>query len=903
MFIARAPRRPAAGSLWFPVSPEAPPSAPSPPFAEDKAPQDSDQESPILSSPMRSRLPAIHSTMRLLPLLLATLLLLSAAAWAQTEAPPEVPPQAPPEAPLEGAEDSQTSSSESIEGAAADGAATSPLNEAQSNPAGNLTDSTIDSTVRSASAAQPPQTAVSLGEADQTLLTGLSWRSLGPRVAGELLSPGPLAVNSRFPARLFASFAGAGGLTTTIPRLGDDADPRWYLAVPLTPGRAVPSQRNDERVYGTADNGIVLRYDSDSDELRAVSVWPDLPLGPEDEVLYRFHPRAPLFFSPHDDEVLYLGGNLLFQTTDGGLSWAAVSPDLAPTGGTLTTALESPRQSGVFWTGGSDGRVHLSQDFGESWEDRTPPTLPPGTEIRSMDPHPIQRGGLYLTAGATGDPEARVLRTRDWGRTWESAGRGLDGPAWVVRADPRRTGLLFAGVARGVRVSFDNGDSWRPLSGLPQAPVVDLQIGAEGLLASVQGQGIWQLPDLVPLRQWTRSVAASPVHLFQPAPAIRRQGLEPGAAALWLWLRQSPTSEEARLEILDDSGQPVRSFNASLLQGAAPGNGADPQIPAKGAPFAPAPGLSLFLWDLRFPGPTQLPGEEAPLGPPAPPGNYLVRLTVGNNSVTAQLPVLADPRSTAPADAQRAGFNYLLEIRNLRSRLRDTVRTIQTLPSALPTEPQLDLQPRREARAQLAAIAGQLEAPQAGTLLGLDRKLAHLAAGHQGVLDRPTDSALAVLDRLQERSSELLSQCSELLSPQSVAAVQENRRADGEDLREASASSPASAAADPEAAQNDASQGEAAENQQADRQARGEGDSLEVRSLQELPPPAAPSAADETPEDTDSSLPSSNASAADEPSDAQQASQSSEEQEAPPTEPTESNSTSPRFDATGSDAG
>ena len=247
-------------------------------------------------------------------------------------------------------------------------------------------------------------------------------------------------------------------------------------------------------------------------------------------------------FSPHDPQTLYVAGNLVFRTTDLGSSWEAISPDLTrhdpttlePSGGPITkdtsgaeiyatifAFVESPHQPGVFWAGSDDGLVHLSRDSGATWDPVTPGDLPEWTLICMIEVSPHDPATAYLAATRykLDDTRPMLYKTTDYGQTWTSITAGLpqDDYTRVVREDPTRPGLLYAGTETGVYVSFNQGESWQPLrANLPVVPVYDLAIKDNNLIAATHGRSFWILDDLSQLHQLTPSLADQSFHLMQP---------------------------------------------------------------------------------------------------------------------------------------------------------------------------------------------------------------------------------------------------------------------------------------------------------------------------------------------------------------------------------------------------
>ena len=300
---------------------------------------------------------------------------------------------------------------------------------------------------------------------------------------------------------------------------------------------------NNNVVYGGSFGGFLSRIDHGTSQRRTVNVWPDNPMGHGAEGMkYRFQWNFPIFFSPHDSKKLYTASNHLHVSYNGGQSWEVISPDLTrndpsklgPSGGPITkdntaveyyctifAALESPYEKDLLWAGSDDGLIHVSRDAGENWTNVTPVDLPEWAMINSIDPNPFIKGGAYVAATLykSGDFKPYLFKTEDYGATWTKITNGIADEHFtrVVRADPKRQGLLYAGTETGMYISFDDGTSWNPFQiNLPIVPITDLVIKNDNLIAATQGRSFWLIDDLTPLHQLDESIASSEVHLYQP---------------------------------------------------------------------------------------------------------------------------------------------------------------------------------------------------------------------------------------------------------------------------------------------------------------------------------------------------------------------------------------------------
>jgi photosystem II stability/assembly factor-like uncharacterized protein len=544
----------------------------------------------------------------------------------------------------------------------------------------------------------------------------------------------------------------------------------WEVTAGGESGTVVADPADPEVVYGGSYGGYVARLDHRTGDVRDVNPWPDNPMGwGAADLQYRFQWNFPLFFSPHPPHALYAAANVLFKSTDGGQSWQPISPDLTrndkskqgPSGGPITkdntsieyydtifTAVESPLAAGVLWAGSDDGLLHLSRDGGQSWHDVTPRGLPEWSLINSVEASPFDAGGLYVAATRYKWDDFRpyLYKTADYGATWTRIDQGI-APAHftrVVRADPVRRGLLYAGTERGVYVSWDDGGHWQPLQlNLPIVPVTDLAVKGGDLIAATQGRGFWVLDDLTPLRELPADLAAKPLQLFTPPVAYRfnRPAPDggddatrppatgenpPDGVVVSYYLRAKPApDQEVKLEFLAADGTLIRGFTRPVEKPAAGAAGATGTAGSSGAAGAGGPGerrgerrpgeadrgrrrreepvvpaeagLNRFAWDLSYPAAADFPGMilwgGAPIAPLAAPGSYRVRLTVGGESATAPFEIRPDPRSAATTrEDLQAQQQFLLAVHDKLTATHDAVRRI------------------REVRAQLDALKERLAA-------------------------------------------------------------------------------------------------------------------------------------------------------------------------------------------------
>ena len=476
-------------------------------------------------------------------------------------------------------------------------------------------------------------------------------------------------------------------------------------------------RRNPRYVYGGCYVGILEEMDRQTDLRRSVMPWPELALTePTDKTRYRFNWTSPAVVSQHDPHIVYHGGNVLFRTPDRGMTWTPISPDLtrndkatqgwggAPITnegaggevyGAIVNIVESRYDANTIYVGTDDGLVQLTRDGGKSWTNVTPSGVPVGL-VNNLEISPHDPGTVYLAfrMDRRGDYAPYAFKSMDYGKSWTRIVTGLrDGePVRVVREDPERRGLLYAGTETGVYVSYDAGANWRAFSrNLPITPIADLEVRHGDLYAATEGRAFWALDDLTPLRQMSDQIAKSDVYLYAPRPALlggsasaptTTAGRNPPAGAnVYYWLAKLPDSVQVvKLAFLDGSGKLLRTYTRGAAAPPAPAGGPPGVIRTMASVKA---GLNAFQWDLRAEPPTSLPGNINIWGGAAggylvSPGRYQVRLTAGSTVLTQPFDVRSDPRTSISAGdiASRDSLTHAVnarvgEIHDALLRIRD----------------------------------------------------------------------------------------------------------------------------------------------------------------------------------------------------------------------------------------
>ncbi len=356
-----------------------------------------------------------------------------------------------------------------------------------------------------------------------------------------------VTTDNRFPYYIYG--AQQDNSTVAIASASPDGSidrPDWYDVGGGESGYIAPDPTDPQVVYAGSYGGEITRYDHRTGEEQSINPWPVNPIGwAAGDVKHRFQWTEPIIFSPHDPKTMYFAGEVLFKTTDGGMSWTIISPDLtrndkskqASSGGPITkdntgvevydtifSVVESSVQRDLIWVGTDDGLVQLTRDGGAHWENITPKDMPEWGTVSMIETSSRDAGTAYLAVERhkLDDFAPYVFKTTDFGKTWSKLITGLPANDYVhaVRIDPRRPGLLFAGTEQGVYISFDDGAHWQPLQlNLPVSPINDLVVKNDDLVVATHGRSFWVLDDITPLEQYEDSIPQQEAHLFTPAAA------------------------------------------------------------------------------------------------------------------------------------------------------------------------------------------------------------------------------------------------------------------------------------------------------------------------------------------------------------------------------------------------
>jgi photosystem II stability/assembly factor-like uncharacterized protein len=512
---------------------------------------------------------------------------------------------------------------------------------------------------------------------------GKTWSSWYNQPTGQIYH---LSVDNRWPFWVYGTQQDSGSIGgLSRGDYGAITMLDWDPVAGYEFGYIVPDPLDPNTVYAGGPGRTVVRIDRTNRQVRTVSV------NVSRDSDFHMAENPPLAFSPHDPHVLYEATQFVLETKDGGMTWSKISPDLTKKPGeaepkdgksktpdreAINTLAPSPVRAGVIWAGTTNGIIQLTRDGGKTWSDVSPAGLGAGVLINIIEASPFNAGTAYATVDRyeLNDFDPHVYRTEDYGRTWKEIDAGFPAGSFVrvVREDPARKGLLYAGTESGAFVSFDNGDHWQSLQlNLPTVSVRDMVVRDGDLVAATYGRAFWILDDLTPLRQIDGRMASSQTFLFRPKTAIRvRRSLNgdtpfppempaaknpPNGAVIDYYLKSAPAGN-ITLGLYTTKGRLVREFSSAPL---APGDWPPPPVPSywllEPKPLPAQAGMNRFVWDLRYASPESIRHEYPisavvrdtpadPRGPLVVPGKYEVRLTVDGHTYKQPLEVALDPR-------------------------------------------------------------------------------------------------------------------------------------------------------------------------------------------------------------------------------------------------------------------
>jgi photosystem II stability/assembly factor-like uncharacterized protein len=521
------------------------------------------------------------------------------------------------------------------------------------------------------------------GGANVSLDGAKTWSSQMNQPTGQFYR---VITDNQYPYRIYSAQQDSNGITIASQSMGGGFRPggigtKHWWSIGSGESATIAFDPDDPKyVYTTFFASMLGEWNRDTRQYRNVRPYPERVTGEQPKNLkYRGNWNGPVIVSPHDSERIYYGSQYLMTSTDRGVTWEVLSEDLtrnekdkqglggypisneqitAESYNNLFVIAESPVEKGVIWTGSDDGLVHLTRDGGETWENVTPRGLPEGI-INVIDASPHDAGTMYFARAGykMNDFTPSIYKTDDYGKTWKKIVKGIPGNTFArsVRVDPKRPGLLYAGTENGLFVSFDDGDNWQSLQlNLPQVPITDLYLQQDDLVVSTQGRSLWILDDVTPLHQIMDGLGRSRPLLLKPRDIVRDisngypdagPGKNPPPGVQVHYLLGEETTDPVQFEILDSSGEVIH-MDRSDIEGT---------ICGRGQAAAPRPqtistneGDNLWVWRTQMGKFECLPeiynvslNMDAYM---AAPGEYTVRMTVGDEVHEQSFRIRVDPR-------------------------------------------------------------------------------------------------------------------------------------------------------------------------------------------------------------------------------------------------------------------
>ena len=486
----------------------------------------------------------------------------------------------------------------------------------------------------------------------------------------------------------------------------------WEPTAGAESGYVVADPLNPDIVYGGNYGGYLSRLNHKTGENRAISVWPDNPMGAGADVQkYRFQWNFPIFFSPHNPKKLYTAGNVLFSTENDGASWTARSGDLTTndksrqksSGGPITqdntsveyyctifTATESWVEKDLLWTGSDDGVISVSKDGGKNWENVTPKDCPKWMMWNCVEVDPFKKGAAYFagTRYKSDDFMPYLYKTEDYGKTWKLITDGIDKLHFTrcIRADHKRPGLLYAGTEYGMYISYDDGANWKKFQlNLPVVPVTDLTIKNNDLIIATQGRAFWVIDDLTMIQEQNSSITSKSLHVYDVNPAYRMQSIPfrffgggqlrnaganpPNGVVINYFAKDVTDTSKAAITIMDANKKLIKTFATDAKE-----NDSKMEV---------SKGVNQFVWDMEYPGADKIDGMILWNGVPgsilAAPGKYFAKVKVGNDSSETSFEIKADPNFTVSQADYEEQVAFLLKVKDKFNEVQKSIKDIRTV--------------------------------------------------------------------------------------------------------------------------------------------------------------------------------------------------------------------------------
>lgn len=518
-----------------------------------------------------------------------------------------------------------------------------------------------------------------------------------------------VTTDNTFPYRIYV--AQQDNSTIRIPHRTDSysiSEDDWESTAGGESAHIAVDPEDNDIVYGGSYDGYLTRVNHKTGTVRAINVWPDNPMGHGAEGMkYRFQWNFPIIFSKHNPNRLYTFSQHVHVTENEGQSWDIISPDLTrsdpeklkSSGGPITqdntsveyyctifAAQESPLKEGLLWVGSDDGLIHITQDGGKTWDNITPKGMPEWMMINSIEPSAFDEGTCYVagTKYKTGDFTPYLYKTTDYGKSWKKITNGINGEHFtrVLREDPKRKGLLYAGTETGMYISFNDGNNWKPFQlNLPVVPITDLTIKDNNLIVATQGRSLWMIDDLSVIHQ-LYDADLSKHMLFKPKDTYRMRGgsfkgsktagiNHPNGVITYFNLKDLKDDDKVSLTYFDTKGDTIKTFSNKSKKN---------KLTVKN-------GANQFVWNMTYDGAERLKGMilwwASLEGPRATPGQYKVSLKVNDQEQSQMFTILADPRAESTLADMQKQFDFIESVNKTMDEAHKSIKKIRNINSQL----------------------------------------------------------------------------------------------------------------------------------------------------------------------------------------------------------------------------
>ncbi len=642
------------------------------------------------------------------------------------------------------------------------------------------------------------------GGANVSFNGGVSWTEQDNQPTAQFYH---VTTDNYFPYRVYGAQQDNSTVRILSRTSGGGIDkPDWHSVGGGESGHIAIRHDNPEVVFAGSYGGTITRWDSLTGQRRGISAWPENPMGwGARDLKYRFQWTAPILVSRYNSDVLYHAAQFLFKSTNEGQSWEIISKDLTTndksrqgkSGGPITyddtsveyyctifALTESFHDPNILWVGSDDGLVHITRNGGLNWTEITPKQLPEWSLISMIEASTFDPAVAYLAVDRheLDDFGPYIYKTSNYGKTWVRRDSGLPSDTFVrvVREDPHRKGLLYAGTETGVFVSFDDGQNWQSLQlNLPVVPIHDMVVKDNDLVAGTHGRSFWILDDLTPLQQMTKEVADSGIYLFKPRDSFRMHGFgwprpnigtnPPAGSVIYYYLKEKP-DKPVKLEFLDTAGQVIQTFSSRASQ--PPMSARMQRFRGFGSRVTVDKGMNRFIWNMSYPGTERIPGAVLWMGrlggPTAVPGTYTVRLSMGDNQQSQSWKWKKDPRISTSQEEFQEQFDFLIRIRDKMTEINRSIIRLRAVMGELDhlraklhghEHGKSLIKAAAELKRKLTAVEDVLiqsksksgQDPLNYPIL-LDNKIAALTAVVASADARPTDQSYTAYDYLVEQA-------------------------------------------------------------------------------------------------------------------------------------------------------